>query len=178
MTWVHGGFPGVVHGEGQPPVVALLRAATGGRPYTCGCINRVWSDLDGDRQGKTAEHETAFRRYLGGTLTDEDRTWLMDRLQSLPGGASPEEYLRSLGTDPKFREDLAAELNAELHTVEAFFQRPSPSDSHALPYELGEQVGPDEEQTEVALITSAIRCRPHDFRPLFGFLQRQLDAAT
>jgi hypothetical protein len=27
-------------------VVAYLRAATGGRPYTGGCINLMWTDLD------------------------------------------------------------------------------------------------------------------------------------
>jgi hypothetical protein len=26
-------------------VVAYLRAATGGRPYTGGCINLMWTDL-------------------------------------------------------------------------------------------------------------------------------------
>jgi hypothetical protein len=41
------GLPGRVYRSGQPPVVARLRAVTGGRPYTTEWINLMWTDLAG-----------------------------------------------------------------------------------------------------------------------------------
>jgi hypothetical protein len=109
-------------------------------------------------------------------MTAEDRGWFMERHSYLPGGVSPEHYLHVLGTDPTFREHLASELNAELAVVDSFFQGPTSSNPHALAYNLGQRVGLDEDQTETALVASALRCRPDDFRPLVGFLQSRLEA--
>jgi hypothetical protein len=132
--------------------------------------------LDGKRQGQETEHDKAFCRYLGGAMTNEDQNWLNDRLRYFPGGTSPENYPCALGTDPSFREHLAAELNADLRIVDDFFRGPSPANLHDLPYNLGQRVGLDENRTEVALVASAVRCRPDDFRPLIGFLQSRLEA--
>ena len=49
-------LPGTVHGSGQPPVVARLKAATGGCPYTAGWINLMWTDL---AQRSTTRYATA-----------------------------------------------------------------------------------------------------------------------
>jgi hypothetical protein len=100
----------------------------------------------------------------------------MERLRYLPGGASPEDYLCAIGTDLTFRKHLAQELNAELAVVDAFFHGPAPANPHDLAYNLGQRVGLDQDQTEAALITSAIRCRPDDFRLLVDFLRSRLDA--
>jgi hypothetical protein len=141
-------------------------------------LGHVAGILDGERQGQEAEHAKTLCRYLGGTITDADRDWFIERHSYLPGGVSPEYYLCALGTDPAFREQLASELNAELEVVEDFFRGPAPANPHALAYNLGQRVGLDQDQTEAALITSAICCRPDDFRPLVGFLQSRLDAET
>ena len=141
-------------------------------------LGHVAGILDGERQGQEAEHDKSLSRYLGGNITDVDRGWFVERLCYLPGRVSPESYLCALGTDPTFREHLASELNAELAIVEDFFHGPAPANPKALAYDLGQRVGLDQDQTEAALITSAIRCRPDDFRPLVGFLQSRLDAET
>jgi hypothetical protein len=47
--------------------------------------------LDGDRRGRDNEHVEAFRRCLGGTVTEEDQRWLVDHLCSLPGDTSPDQ---------------------------------------------------------------------------------------
>jgi hypothetical protein len=102
----------------------------------------------------------------------------MGRHSYLPGGVSPEYYLCALGTDPAFRKQLASELNAELEVVEDFFRGPTTTYPKALAYNLGQRVGLDEDQTVAALVTSAVRCRSDDFRPLVGFLQSRLEAET
>lgn len=90
--------------------------------------------LDGDRHGKDAEHVDAFRRYLGGSMTENNRNWLTDRVHYLPGAAPPESYLRTLGTEPTFRAILAAELNADPMVVDEFFHGPLSGDEHSLAY--------------------------------------------
>jgi hypothetical protein len=141
-------------------------------------LGHVAGILDGDRQGQEAEHDKALCRYLGGTITDADRGWFMERHSYLPGMISPEHYLQALGTDLTFREHLASELNAELAVVEDFFRGPAPANPHALSYNLEQRVGLDEDRTEAALVASAIRARPDDFRPLVSFLQNRLAAET
>jgi ABC-type hemin transport system ATPase subunit len=130
--------------------------------------------LDGDRQGHDSEHIDTFRRYLGGNITDNDRNWLTDRVHYLPGDAPPESYLRALGTEPTFREILAADLNADPVIVEEFFRGPLLGNNHSLAYNLGLRVGLDHGQTEAALVGAAIRSRPADFQPIIAFLQQRL----
>ena len=68
-------LPIMVHGSAHPPVVAHLRAATGGRPYTAGWINLMWTDLglQGGPKVKVFEpqgfgDQTLFQGALNGAL--------------------------------------------------------------------------------------------------------------
>jgi hypothetical protein len=141
-------------------------------------LGHVAAVLDGDRQGQDTEHINALRRYLSRDITDDDRGWLIDRVHYLPGAVSPETYLHALGTDLTFRGILAAELNADLGGINEFFRSPLQGDSHSLAYNLGLRVGLDRDQTEAALVASAVRCKPGDFQPIIEFLQRRLAVET
>jgi AAA domain, putative AbiEii toxin, Type IV TA system len=141
-------------------------------------LGHVAAVLDGDRQGQDTEHINALRRYLSRDITDDDRGWLIDRVHYLPGAVSPETYLHALGTDLTFRGILAAELHADLGGINEFFRSPLQGDSHSLAYNLGLRVGLDRDQTEAALVASAVRCKPGDFQPIIEFLQRRLAVET
>jgi hypothetical protein len=189
----------VVYVEDELARNLLLRALPAGirqrvRVTTCGAwedvirflatfrrdptLGPVAALLDGERQGKDAEHISTFRRYLRGDMTDSDRNWLTDRVHYLPGAAPPESYLQVLGTEPTFREILAAELNADPVIVEEFFRSPLLGDNHSLAYNLGLRVGLDYGQTEAALVGAAVRSRPADFEPIIEFLQQRFAVET
>ena len=134
--------------------------------------------LDGEREGKIAEHESAFKRHLGGTIDDDKKQWLGDRLCVLPGGAPPERWLERLGREETgFRVALASETRAEIGVVNDFFAAPPSSARHDLAYRLSRRIGTDEQRALVALAAAAIRSREADFRPLVDFVKSRLDAA-
>jgi energy-coupling factor transporter ATP-binding protein EcfA2 len=141
-------------------------------------LGAVAGILDGDRVGKDNEHIRVFRDCPGGTTTDEGQEWLTTRLYCLPGTASPERYLCTLGTDATFREYLASALKADRAVVDDFFQSPPTSDSHNLSYDLGQRVGLGPEQTETVLVAAASHCKSEDFQPIIEFLQSRLQAET
>jgi hypothetical protein len=60
-------------------VVAYLRAATGGRPYTGGCINLMWTDLGGHFESLLP------CRYRHGFCSSSHRHRYRIRLKSTSG---------------------------------------------------------------------------------------------
>jgi predicted ATPase len=71
--------------------------------------------LDGDRRDGDGEHNSTFKEYLGGHLTEDQQAWLKERLAYLPSDNSPEKWLWKLGCDSEpYRGSLARQLNAEV----------------------------------------------------------------
>ena len=131
--------------------------------------------LDGDRDGQNNEHESAFRRHLGGNIDDDDMEWLRERMTYLPGAVPPEQWLNTLGSEEEFRETVASEVNAERHIIDGFFSAPTPENHHSLPYRLSQRIGTDAARALTALVSAAVTTKADDFESIVDFVRSHLD---
>ncbi|HSW63460.1 MAG TPA: ATP-binding protein [Dissulfurispiraceae bacterium] len=131
--------------------------------------------VDGERDGRDQEHRESLNRYMGGGVTEGDWTWLSERFRCLPGGVPPEALFREFGRDPAYCDLVAKELNAQPQMITDFFATFVNNDDHALPYELGQRVGHDEERALVALARASCMHRTTDFQQIGSFIAERIE---
>lgn len=130
--------------------------------------------LDGERDGRDAEHVARFRSHLGGAVGEGHEEWLRVRLRYLPGNAGPEAWIWACGQLPAFRQAVAQELNAELARVAEFFDAPAPQDLHSLAHLLGQRFGCDEERAMLAVCRAAAQSQQEHVEPIREFVAQRL----